>query len=388
MLRFCFIPLLLVIASHPRPNKLAAQDYSQIDAIARTVAAPPNQDVAVLARVLSDGCQNEKEMARSFFIWIAENIQYDLRTRGDLKFVSSEKTEELQTPEQVIKRKKAICAGYTNLFNALCQHAGIRALKVVGLAKIGSSKVSTNGHAWSIICADGQWAFVDATWGAGYEDTKTGKYVKKLDDKYFFTAPELLLEDHYPNDPLFQCLPNPLTLNEFYWPTEKVKSSIRERMKGDTLAGYAHISDSIAALFPFDSTYYLRLAGKRSLQVNPNGHYGCWALGTYYNRVATSYWNKYNRALDDLNAKKAVPKSDWFEKQELNLSQWEIYSSRSIRILKIAQGAEDGYSAEAQYMLNIAQSSLEACRRQMAQTKRYKAETQKYWASQGKVTRG
>jgi Transglutaminase-like superfamily len=380
--------LLLTLSLLLVTSLLPAQDYSQIDARALAVPAPANQDIAALSKALSAGCNSEKEMARSFFIWIAENIQYDMKTRGDLGFVSGEKTEGLQTPERVVKRKMAICAGYTNLFNALCQHAGIRALEVVGLAKLEASRVSTNGHAWSLICADGTWALVDATWGAGYEDIRTGKYVKRLDNKYFFTAPELLLEDHYPHDPLFQCLPNPLTLNEFQLPPAKLQATILQKMQGDTLQGYAHISDSLSAHFPFDSTYYLRVAGKRSLQINPNSHYGCWALGTYYNRLATGYWKAYNRELDALDGKSSVPGSAWFEQQELALKQWEIQSSRSIRILKNAQGTEDGYSKEVAYMLNLAVSSLETCHRQMAQTKRYKAESQKYWALQGKLTRG
>jgi len=354
-----------------------AQDFSKIDAQARQVAAPENNDIAALSKALSAGCQNEKEKARSFFVWMAENIRYDMKTFSDMGAISAEKAHTMQAPEEVLKRKKAVCDGYTNLYNALCTKAGIRALKVIGLAKDETSEHTNNSHAWSIICADGQWALVDATWGTGYEDVRAGKYRQKLDDKYFFTIPDLLIEDHYPNDPLFQCMATPLTLAEFFQSSTKLQESIQQKILGDTVAGYTHIRDSLNALFPYDSTNFMRGSGKRSLQINPNSYYGCWALGSYYDRLATNLWNDHNRALIAIKPNSPAPGNPWFEKQEMILKQWETNSTRSLHILKIATGTDDGYVDEVRSLIKYAQSSLDTCHKQMAQIKRYKAETQK-----------
>ncbi len=367
MRQFCLVLSFLFIAS-----QLPAQDFSKTDEQARKIEAPENNDVASLAKALSVGCQNEQEKARSFFVWVAENIHYDVQLFEDKDDVSREKRKAMQTPEKVIKRKKGVCEGYTNLYNALCSSIGIRALAVPGVTKNQKGNVSQFGHNWSLICADGKWGLVDATWGAGIVNMNDGKYHKKLNDLFFFARPETLLEDHYPNDPLFQCMANPLSLNEFELSGLKLKAALSNKNSDGPTPGFGNISDSLSAIFPFDSAQYLFNSGHRALQVNPNNNYGSWSVGSFYYQHASMCRNQFFQSIKDLAPLDHYPKLEWFEEQLPVLKNWEAYSKKCLEALKNASG-QDSYSRFVLHLRQNAQNSLAGSAQAIEQNQRLKA---------------
>lgn len=52
-------------------------------------------------------------------------------------------------------------------------------------------------HEWNAIFLLGSWRFIDVTLGAGYTD-HSGLFVRKLNEHYFLTDPEVLIWTHYP----------------------------------------------------------------------------------------------------------------------------------------------------------------------------------------------
>ena len=73
--------------------------------------------------------------------------------------------------------------------------------------------ISDLAHAWNAIKVNGNWYFVDATWGAGY--VFNGKYKYDFRLKYFMVKPEKFIEDHMPFDPMWQLLKFPFKYEEF-----------------------------------------------------------------------------------------------------------------------------------------------------------------------------
>ena len=255
-------------------NKAHAQIFDRIDAMARQTRAPKDHSVEKLAASLAADCQSEKEKARAFFVWMAEHIRYDIKTFEKSDDLSHEKWSLRQQPEQVLKTEKAVCAGYTRLYNALCHAVGMEALEVDGITKDQRGRVRQSGHAWSLVRADGQWYLVDATWGAGDVDIEERKYIANFKPQYFFIAPETLLANHFPFDPLFQLLPAPLTEAEFNLPAEKMDQLLAKKMAGKPTQGFGSLHDSLSVYVALDSTERLLSAANRSLVVDPGNNHG------------------------------------------------------------------------------------------------------------------
>jgi hypothetical protein len=302
-------------------HSAAAQDFAKVDAHARSVPVPSDANITKLAAKLSEGCSTEKEKVRSFFVWISDRIAYDIKAKNEKASTPIEKWQKLQTPTEVIKRRKAVCEGYTHLMTALCHSAGIAALEVDGVTKRMKGNISQNGHTWNMVRADGVWGFVDATWGAGAVDD--GDFIEKFSDKFFFMAPDRYLATHYPDDPLFQGLPNPLTRTEFAQPVAQLPALLTQKRAKSPMAGFGNITDSLNATTAQDTSTYLYASGTRALQVNPRSNYGAWAISRHYYYRAAAAQSRYFSAIEGLKSVQYLPDVAWFDKQKPVLQEFE-----------------------------------------------------------------
>ncbi|KAJ3082878.1 hypothetical protein HK102_001408, partial [Quaeritorhiza haematococci] len=69
------------------------------------------------------------------------------------------------------------------------------------------------GHAWNAVKVDGEWRFIDATWGAGNVDGRNFK--RSFTPYYFLTPPNRFITSHFPADPAQQHLVPRLSEAEF-----------------------------------------------------------------------------------------------------------------------------------------------------------------------------
>ncbi len=308
-------------------SSLSAQNYTAIDAHARNTKAPRSHKVEDLALSLSAPCKTEKERVRAFYVWIADNIRYDISTFQQRKEIDPEERQELQMPQQVIKRKKAICMGYTNLLNDLCKSVGIKTIFVSGMSKNATGRVSRTAHAWSLVLADGEWGLIDATWGSGNVDIEEEKYTEMFKEEYFWTSPRVFIENHFPDDPLFQLLPTPLTFEAF----EKA-----EKPKDVALPTYAHIGDSLNLFIGMDSLNRYWNAGNRLLKFDPQGNPGFYYLGRFHYYKSQQYQNKLSTYYDEVRTNPQAFNQNWCDNQNENLSMYETSLTAGLEILKKA----------------------------------------------------
>ncbi len=180
---------------------------------AHVLAAPLGAltSVRALTDYLVEPARNDREKAWVLFRWITANIRYD---RAGAAGGSAD-----VRPEAVLRRKEAVCAGYSDLFLAMAAEAGLEAVSVSGYAKgegyeAGDRFSGPPSHSWNAVRIDGSWRLVDCTWGAGYVD-ETGQYVRWFEPYYFLTPPERLIYTHFPEDPRWQLLEAPVTLARF-----------------------------------------------------------------------------------------------------------------------------------------------------------------------------
>lgn len=205
-------PLLLVPLALAAPLGAQLPDYHRADSVALAVPQHAAGSVDSIALYLSRGVASPEEKARAIYRWVTENIEYDVRS-----FYGNRMAIPLQTPENVLRRRRAICDGYSGLVWALGQRMGLEVSVVEGWAKGATRDVGAaprrGGHSWNAVRIDGQWRLLDATWGAG--DVIGPRFVRRLRDFYFFTDPEKLAFSHLPRDPRWQLLEAPLTTAQF-----------------------------------------------------------------------------------------------------------------------------------------------------------------------------
>jgi hypothetical protein len=195
-------------------NALSCQEgaYKEIDRHALQAPKSVEQSIESLASYLIKPANNELERVCAIFRWITENIAYD--TQG---FFSGEYGD--QSPEVVLKKRKAVCEGYARLFESLARAAGLEAVKIRGYAKGYSYLVSSNfdgppNHTWNAIKINGQWHLLDCAWGAGYVNEQ-GQFVREFTDYFFLTPPSQFIYTHFPEDPKWQLLEKPISKTEW-----------------------------------------------------------------------------------------------------------------------------------------------------------------------------
>ena len=213
--------------------KSVGQDKN-IDAQAAAISGPNISSVDALASYIKQNFTTDSARVRAVYVWIASNINYDL---SRLHAMELNPNGPPQPIDDVLKRKYAVCQGYSELFVALCKNMGINAHVVSGYTK-QQGKISPLSHAWVSVALDGEWFLFDPTWAAGY--VKDDKFYRKFNNAFYKVSPENMVKDHMPYDPVFQFLSNPLTHKEFVGGTVAANRTVFNYK--DTLALHSKLS--------------------------------------------------------------------------------------------------------------------------------------------------
>ncbi len=186
----------------------AEAEFDAIDAHARAAPSAACTSTTSLAGYLTAPARSDREKARALFTWMALNINYDVSRFG-----------QAPDPSAVLAERRAVCAGYAALFEALAEAAELEAEIIHGHAKGTGPQaaISADGlltHDWNAVKIDGRWALLDCTWGAGRLNERM-QFVKRFTDHYFLTPPELFIYDHLALEDRWQLLQRPVTKSEF-----------------------------------------------------------------------------------------------------------------------------------------------------------------------------
>ncbi|SHL24971.1 transglutaminase domain-containing protein [Flavobacterium chilense] len=191
-----------------------AQKYNEVD---RTVAKYPKSfsSPEKLADKIKSDFSSDYDRARAIYDWIAFNIKYDYatflnppRTQGFSYSTEAEKQRKIQQLNNKLIQKtfnsqKAVCEGFTALYQYLAELTGLKSEIIRGdskirLADIGRKNTYSN-HAWNIVLIDKKWILIDVTWGQGYYDSSKGRMVNDFTPVYFDTDPDYFFAKHFPD---------------------------------------------------------------------------------------------------------------------------------------------------------------------------------------------
>lgn len=207
-------------------SQIPRGDINEID---RKVRFIPGITTDSLAKQLIALGNSDFEKVRAIFRWITENIDYNTRIfnrnrnkpLGHIYEDADDSSTTLKplnerVAAKVLKKKIAVCDGYTRLFKTLCDHAGIRSEIITGYARTNrsGSRFGVN-HTWNAVYLDNSWHLLDVTWASGFI-SYSDEFVRRYDDYYFLTPPQHFIRDHYPEDLKWTLLSDPPAFREFY----------------------------------------------------------------------------------------------------------------------------------------------------------------------------
>lgn len=176
--------------------------FSLIDIHARKCPTSSTESIESLAAYLEIPCSNDLEKARAIYVWLAKFISYD-----DEGYNSSTYDESDNSALGVLKSRKSVCEGFSNLYQALGRAMNLKIRKVSGYSKgygyeIGQ-KLAEPNHAWNLIKIEDEWRVFDATWGEGFGSNVSGnlKSSKEFDEYWFNVDPYEAIFSHFPENP-------------------------------------------------------------------------------------------------------------------------------------------------------------------------------------------
>lgn len=141
--------------------------------------------------------------------WIALSISYDVP-------MLERQTVTGQDIRTVLASRKAVCSGYSRLFETMASAVGMTAKTIHGWARGLSGNFEfnlRNSHAWNMVNIGGRWLFVDTTFDAGaFTD---GQYKQRYSTDYLFADPAQLQYTHFPENPADQLVSKPIDRNRF-----------------------------------------------------------------------------------------------------------------------------------------------------------------------------
>lgn len=196
------------------PHHRVERSWRAIDEHAIATPDSLTHDYATLAKHLVSPAKDDWDKARAIYRWITANVTYD-----DVAY--NTKTYGAGDAERTLRTRKGVCGDFSELYKELALAAGLDAVKVTGWSKTKDlppgTRLEQPDHAWNAIRIDGRWQLMDVTWGQGHGNEKTGQLVTVTEfNEYWFAPPpsEFVLQ-HLPEDPDWQFLADPVSLDEF-----------------------------------------------------------------------------------------------------------------------------------------------------------------------------
>ncbi|MEP2937001.1 MAG: transglutaminase domain-containing protein [Gilvibacter sp.] len=190
------------------------------------------ESIEALTKKIDYDFKAPKDKVRALYLWLASNIDYDVYNEvtqpANQWILYSSEADKARKMKAILKgrlddyfiNKKALCKGYSGLFELGCELMGIKAASIHGFSKVGSNDIAKTvrykNHSWNAVWLEGRWQFLDITWSAGYEDTNSGQWIKYLNDYYYLTSPEVFITSHYPMDSSWQLLQRPISETQFF----------------------------------------------------------------------------------------------------------------------------------------------------------------------------
>ncbi|VBB45851.1 conserved hypothetical protein [uncultured Paludibacter sp.] len=298
-IQFFIISLFFLFAFTIVAQKKTVRQLDPYQKIDKTVLQLPDslsKTSKDIAAYIASKFEEPNDRARAAFVWIASNIQYDIKNMLAVDF-DGDKNEIVN---KVLKNRKGICMHYAELYSSVSNQLGIKTYVIVGYTK-PKNFTDYLPHAWCASFLDNDWYLFDPTWGSGYIQNAT--YVKKLNNYYFKLKPEQIIISHIPFDPMWEFLNYPVTNQEFYEGKTFLNKQKPYFNYVDTLINYEKKSDLEKLI---DSNRRIEENGIKNYLIINQLQYNKHQIEYYKNKITVENFNLavgfYNEAVNGLNS--------------------------------------------------------------------------------------
>ena len=156
---------------------------------------PIDSSLLPLARNITAYARNDSDKVVSIYQWMFKNLEYDFES-----IINERKgmpdPDSFQQPALVIRRKKAVCDGYSQVFRDLCLLNDVFATCIVGYTAFNDLTDSAQVlHAWNSVKINNNWYLMDITWEDAELDFQKNKaaILKDINRKNKLSPHERLL---------------------------------------------------------------------------------------------------------------------------------------------------------------------------------------------------
>ena len=244
-MRFSFLLLALFFALSVAAQ--APKSYAVIDQHALAAPTEIAENLEQLTAYLLQKATNDYEKARSFFVWTANSIKFDQKAyKGDKRRIN-------HSVEDILRRKKAVCFGYSQLLHEFFQRAGIRSEIISGYSKPSPDsrpEMKVPDHSWNAIRIEGKWYLLDVTWSS------PGPEGGIITEDYFLSSPQRFVKSHLPENPTWQFLDFPISIAQFVNGSDGLRQdSSKLHNFRDSIARYEQLSRPLQKLHTAVKSY-------------------------------------------------------------------------------------------------------------------------------------
>ena len=205
-------------------SKSLNRSWSTVDAFTSALDADQFASYENLATYLVANFENETDKARSIYTWIATNITYDYQSSID------QLSKEQQNAQAVWTKRKAVCEGFANLFDAMCKSTGMESRIVKGFVReFTELDPRFPNHAWNSVMIGGKWRLLDVTWASvNNEGSEIGnpelhkQFAMHKLDQFFMVEPTKMVKTHLPEDPYWQLHDHYVNMEAFLEGPEQI----------------------------------------------------------------------------------------------------------------------------------------------------------------------
>lgn len=154
-------------------------------------------DIKVLSDEICKDAESEYDKVVKLTYYVAENIYYDKIA------AETNVNDNTISLENILKTKKTVCAGYSNLFSALCSMQDIYCLNLKGGTihknedKTADLRKAPMNHEWNAVQINDEWLFIDTTWCSNNTYDKHGyNQISFLNTNYSVMSMDIMSYDH------------------------------------------------------------------------------------------------------------------------------------------------------------------------------------------------